>query len=125
MDVRTNSEEPPTSPAGDEAGGDEHAEVLGAAEERAADEAEDGAVNYAGFAALGVHDIGGGENPQDGSSLECVNLDTIGVSFLGSGGCEPGIRHSLYRSSFLRWMLEHHWHQLSPCIRVMVVLLWI
>jgi hypothetical protein len=63
MDVRTNSEEPPTSPAGDEAGGDEHADVLGAAEEGAADEAEDGAVNYAGFAALGVHDIGGEENP--------------------------------------------------------------
>jgi hypothetical protein len=63
MDVRTNSEEPPTSPAGDEAGGDEHADVLDAAEEGAADEAEDGAVNYAGFAALGVHDIGGEENP--------------------------------------------------------------
>jgi hypothetical protein len=63
MDVRTNSENTPTSPAGDEAGGDEHAEVLGAAEEGAADEAEDGAVNYAGFAALGVHDIGGEENP--------------------------------------------------------------
>jgi hypothetical protein len=63
MDVRTNSEEPPTFPAGDEAGGDEHADVLGAAEEGAADEAEDGAVNYAGFAALGVHDIGGEENP--------------------------------------------------------------
>jgi hypothetical protein len=68
MDVRTNSEEPQTSPAGDEAGSDEagsdeHADVLGAAEEGAADEAEDGAVNYAGFAALGVHDIGGEENP--------------------------------------------------------------
>jgi hypothetical protein len=57
MDVRTNSEEPPTSPAGDE-----HADILGAAEEGAASAAGDGVVNYAGFATLGVHDIGGGEN---------------------------------------------------------------
>jgi hypothetical protein len=55
MDVRTNSEEPPA--------GDEHADILGAAEEGAASAAGDGVVNYAGFAALGVHDTGGGENP--------------------------------------------------------------
>jgi hypothetical protein len=63
MGVRNNGQKTPTSPASDEAGGDEHADVLGAAEEGATNEAEDSAVNYASFAALGVHDIGGGENP--------------------------------------------------------------
>jgi hypothetical protein len=56
--LRTHGEETPTSPAGDEAGGDEHADVLGGAEEGAADEAEDGAVDYAGLAAPGIHDVG-------------------------------------------------------------------
>jgi hypothetical protein len=58
--LRTNGEKTPTSPAGDKAGGDEHADVLRGAEEGASDEAEDGAVDYAGFAAPGVHDVGGG-----------------------------------------------------------------
>jgi hypothetical protein len=60
--ARTNSEKPPTSPAGDEACGDEHAHILGGAEKGAADEAEDGAVDYASFAAPCVHDVGGGED---------------------------------------------------------------